>query len=338
MSIPNKMRYVAAREPGPPDVLTLAETDVPSPKPGEVLIEVGYAGVNRPDCIQRAGHYPPPPGASPILGLEIAGRVVSLGESVTQWRAGDIVCALTPGGGYAEYCTTPASFCLPLPNGLSLVEAASLPENYYTVWNNVFDRVHLAAGETILIHGGSSGIGLTAIQLAKAFGATAITTVGSAEKVAYCQAIGADHVINYREQDFVAEVAALTGKRGVNVVLDMVGGDYIEKNLKCMALEGRMVFIAFLQGSKVTVDWRHIMMKRLTVTGSTLRASPDARKTEIAASLRAKVWPLFGSGKLKPVIHRVFPFGDAAAAHALMESSAHIGKIMLDVAAQSDAP
>ena len=332
MPIPQKMRYVAAREPGPPDVLALAETEVPTPKAGEVLIEVGYAGVNRPDCIQRAGHYPPPPGASPILGLEVAGRVVALGDGVTQWRVGDVVCALVPGGGYAEYCTTPASFCLPLPKGLSLLEAASLPENYYTVWNNVFDRVHLTAGETILIHGGSSGIGLTAIQLAKVFGATAITTVGSAEKVAFCRAIGADHVINYREQDFVAEVAALTGKQGVNVVLDMVGGDYIEKNLKCLALEGRMVFIAFLQGGKVTVDWRSIMMKRLTVTGSTLRASPDARKAEIAASLRAKVWPLFGSGQLKPVINRVFQLGEAAAAHALMESSAHIGKIMLEVA------
>ena len=332
MPIPQKMRYVAAREPGPPDVLALAETEVPTPKAGEVLIEVGYAGVNRPDCIQRAGHYPPPPGASPILGLEVAGRVVALGDGVSQWRVGDVVCALTPGGGYADYCTTPASFCLPLPKGLSVLEAASLPENYYTVWNNVFDRVHLTAGETILIHGGSSGIGLTAIQLAKVFGATAITTVGSAEKVAFCRAIGADHVINYREQDFVAEVAALTGKQGVNVVLDMVGGDYIEKNLKCLALEGRMVFIAFLQGGKVTVDWRSIMMKRLTVTGSTLRASPDARKAEIAASLRAKVWPLFGSGQLKPVINRVFQLGEAAAAHALMESSAHIGKIMLEVA------
>ena len=337
MSIPVKMRYVAAREPGPPDVLAVAETDVPLPKAGEVLIEVGYAGVNRPDCIQRAGHYPPPPGASPILGLEVAGRIVALGDNVIQWRVGDVVCALTPGGGYAEYCATPAAFCLPLPKGLSLVEAASLPENYYTVWNNVFDRVHLAAGETILIHGGSSGIGLTAIQLAKVFGATTITTVGSADKVAFCRAIGADHVINYREQDFVAEVATITNKRGVNVVLDMVGGDYIEKNLKCLALEGRMVFIAFLQGSKVTVDWRHIMMKRLTVTGSTLRASPDARKAEIAASLRAKAWPLFESGRLKPVINRVFPFAEAAAAHALMESSAHIGKIMLEMTPQSMA-
>jgi putative PIG3 family NAD(P)H quinone oxidoreductase len=212
-----------------------------------------------------------------------------------------------------------------------LLEAASLPENYFTVWNNLFDRVHLSAGETVLVHGGSSGIGLTAIQLAKAFGAAVLTTVGGADKAAFCRDIGADHVINYREQDFVAEVAAITGKKGVNVVLDMVGGDYIEKNMKCLALEGRMVIIAFLQGSKVTADWRHIMMKRLTVTGSTLRASPSIRKAEIAQSLRAKVWPLFEPKKLKPVIHRVFPLADASEAHRLMESSAHIGKIMLEV-------
>jgi len=331
MSIPSTMRYVAAREPGPPEVLALAETAVPAPKAGEVLIEVAYAGVNRPDCIQRAGHYPPPPDASPILGLEVAGKVIGLGEGVATLRVGDNVCALTPGGGYAEYCTAPASWCLPWPRGLSAAEAASLPENYFTVWNNVFDRVHLRAGESILIHGGTSGIGLTAIQLAKSFGATTFTTVGSADKAAFCRDIGADHVINYREQDFAAEIATLTSKRGVNVVLDMVGGDYIERNLKCLALEGRMVIIAFLQGSKVTVDWRHIMMKRLTVTGSTLRASPAARKTEIAASLREKVWPLFESGKLKPVIYRVFPVAEAAEAHGLMESSAHIGKIMLEV-------
>ena len=333
MSIPSTMRYIAAREPGPPDVLAPAETTVPSPKADEVLIEVAYAGVNRPDCIQRAGLYPPPPDASPIIGLEVAGTIVAIGEGVTSWRVGDHACALTPGGGYAEYCTTPATCCLPWPHGLSAVEAASLPENYFTVWNNVFDRVHLRAGETILIHGGTSGIGLTAIQLAKSFGATVFTTVGSADKAAFCRDIGADHVINYREQDFVAQIAALTSKRGVNVVLDMVGGDYIEKNLKCMALEGRMAIIAFLQGSKVTADWRHVMMKRLTVTGSTLRASPQARKAEIATSLREKVWPLFESGKLKPVIYRVFPLADAAEAHRLMESSAHIGKIMLQVRA-----
>ena len=333
MSVPTTMRYIAAREPGPPEVLALAETTVPAPKAGDVLIEVAYAGVNRPDCIQRAGLYPPPPDASPILGLEVAGSIVAVGEGVSTWRVGDSVCALTPGGGYAEYCTTPATCCLPWPRGLSAVEAASLPENYFTVWNNVFDRVHLRAGETILIHGGTSGIGLTAIQLAKAFGATTVTTVGSAEKAAFCRSIGADHAINYREQDFVAEIATLTAKRGVDVVLDMVGGDYIEKNLKCLALEGRMAIIAFLQGSKVTADWRHVMMKRLTVTGSTLRASPQARKAEIAASLREKVWPLFDAGTLKPVIHRVFPLAEAAEAHRLMESSVHIGKIMLEVRA-----
>jgi len=325
------MRYVVAREPGPPDVLVLDETATPAPKPGEVLIEVAYAGVNRPDCIQRAGNYPPPADASPIIGLEVAGTVVALGEGVTEWRLGDRICALAPGGGYAEYCAAPAAWCLPYPEGLSALEAASLPENYFTVWNNLFDRVQLKAGETVLIHGGSGGIGLAAIQLAHAFGAITITTVGSDDKAAFCKTMGADQAINYRQQDFAAEVAAITGKRGVDVILDIVGGDYIEKNLKCLGLEGRMAIIAFLQGSKVTVDWRHIMMKRLTVTGSTLRASPAARKAALARSMRDKVWPLFAEGKLKPVIHRVFPLADAADAHRLMESSAHIGKIMLAV-------
>jgi putative PIG3 family NAD(P)H quinone oxidoreductase len=330
-AIPAVMHYVVAREPGPPEVLALAESATPAPKPGEVLIEVDYAGVNRPDCIQRAGHYPPPPDASPIIGLEVAGTVVALGEGVTECRLGDQVCALTPGGGYAEYCATPAAWCLPYPEGLSALEAASLPENYFTVWNNLFDRVHLKRGETVLIHGGSGGIGLAAIQLAHAIGATTITTVGSDDKAAFCKTMGADHAINYRQQDFAVEVAALTGKRGVDVILDIVGGDYIEKNLKCLALEGRMAIIAFLQGSRVTVDWRHIMMRRLTITGSTLRASPAARKVALARSLRENVWPLFAARKLNPVIHRVFPLAEAAAAHRLMESSAHIGKIMLAV-------
>jgi len=312
-------------------VLVLDETATPAPKPGEVLIAVAYAGVNRPDCIQRAGNYPPPPDASPIIGLEVSGTVVALGEGVTEWRLGDRICALAPGGGYAEYCAAPAAWCLPYPEGLSALEAASLPENYFTVWNNLFDRVQLKAGETVLIHGGSGGIGLAAIQLAHAFGAITITTVGSDDKAAFCKTMGADQAINYRQQDFAAEVAAITGKRGVDVILDIVGGDYIEKNLKCLGLEGRMAIIAFLQGSKVTVDWRHIMMKRLTVTGSTLRASPAARKAALARSMRDKVWPLFAEGKLKPVIHRVFPLADAADAHRLMESSAHIGKIMLAV-------
>jgi NADPH2:quinone reductase len=331
MPIPATMRYIAAREPGPPDVLALTEGPVPAPQAGEVLIGVSHAGVNRPDCLQRAGAYPPPPDASPVIGLEVAGIVVACGEGVTAWTIGDHVCALTPGGGYAEYCTTPASFCLPVPAPLDELEAASLPENYFTVWNNVFDRGGLKAGETALIHGGSSGIGLTAIQLAKRFGARVITTVGSDDKAEFCRGIGADHAINYRTQDFVAEVARITDKRGVDLVLDMVGGDYIARNLKCLATDGRMVFIGFMQGGRAEIDWRHVMVRRLTITGSTLRASPVARKAEIARSLREKVWPLFARGEIRPVIHRVFPLAEAAAAHALMESSAHIGKIMLAV-------
>jgi putative PIG3 family NAD(P)H quinone oxidoreductase len=329
--LPTTMRVIAVDQPGGPEAMQIAQAPVPAPRDGEILIEVAYAGVNRPDVIQRQGHYPPPPDASPVLGLEVAGKVAALGAGVMQWKIGDAVCALTPGGGYAGYCTTPAAWALPVPDGLSLAEAASLPENYYTVWHNVFERGHLAAGETFLVHGGSSGIGLTAIQLAKAFGATVFTTVGNAEKADFCRRMGADHVINYREQDFLAEVQSITGKKGVNLILDMVGGDYIERNLRALATEGRLVIIAFLQGSKVTADWRFIMLKRLTVTGSTMRASPSTRKAEIARSLRERVWPLFAQGKLKPVVTRVFPLDQAPAAHALMESSAHIGKIMLEV-------
>jgi len=330
-NLPATMRYVAMREPGPPDVLAIAEGPVPQPGPSDVLIRVRHAGVNRPDCIQRAGHYPPPPGASPIIGLEVAGTVVAIGANVVGWDVGDEVCALTPGGGYAEYCVAPAGHCLPLPSGLSLLEAASIPENAFTVWHNVFERGKLAAGETILVHGGTSGIGYTAIQYAKAFGARVIATVGSDDKAAFCRKIGADHAINYKTHDFVAEVATLTNKRGVVVILDMVGGDYIARNLRCIALEGRLVIIAFLHGSRVEVDWMPIMLKRLTVTGSTMRASPVERKVAIAAALRERVWPLYASGRVMPVIHRVFPLADAAAAHALMESSQHVGKIMLDV-------
>jgi putative PIG3 family NAD(P)H quinone oxidoreductase len=329
--IPSTMRHIAMREPGPPDVLAIGEGPVPEPGPNDVLIRVRYAGVNRPDCIQRSGNYPPPPGASPIIGLEVGGVVVATGANVSAWRDGDEVCALTPGGGYAEYCDAPAGHCLPLPAGLSLLEAASLPENAFTVWHNVFERGRLAAGETILIHGGTSGIGYTAIQYAKAFGAKVIATVGSDDKAAFCRKIGADHAINYRTHDFVAEVAAITGKRGVEVILDMVGGDYIARNLRCIAIEGRLVIIAFLHGSRVEVDWMPIMLKRLTVTGSTMRASPVERKVAIAAALRERVWPLYASGRVLPVIHRVFPLAEAAAAHALMESSRHVGKIMLEV-------
>ncbi len=333
MPLPATMRYIAMREPGPPNVLVPAEGPLPALKPGEVLIAVAYAGVNRPDCLQRSGAYPPPPDASPIVGLEVAGRIEAIADDVTEWTVGEEVCALTPGGGYAQYCATPAGCCLPLPPGLSLQDAAGVPENYFTVWYNVFDRVHLTAGESILIHGGTSGIGLTAIQLAKAFGATVFTTAGSADKVAFCRTMGADHAIDYKTQDFVAEIARITGKRGVDVVLDMVGGDYIERNLKSLALEGRLAQIAFLQGSRVELDLRHVMMKRLTFTGSTLRASPLARKVALARSLRDQVWPLFAEGKLKVVVQQTFPLAEAAKAHALMESGTLIGKIILVVAA-----
>jgi putative PIG3 family NAD(P)H quinone oxidoreductase len=332
-ALPQSMQYVAVDEPGPPERMHLARGPVPLPREGEILVEVAYAGVNRPDCIQRAGHYPPPPDASPILGLEVAGTVAAIGDGVTQWRIGDSVTALTPGGGYAQYCTTPAGWALPMPQGLSLCDAASLPENWFTVWHNVIERGRLAAGESFLVHGGSSGIGLTAIQLAKAWGATVFTTVGSAQKAQFCAKMGADHVVNYKEQDFQAEIARLTAKRGVDLILDMVGGDYIERNLRSLALEGRLVIIAFLNGSKVTADWRFIMLKRLTVTGSTMRASPAERKVGIARDLRERVWPLLADGRVRPVVTRVFPLAQAPQAHALMESSAHIGKIMLEVRA-----
>jgi len=331
MSLPTMMRHIVAREPGPPDVLTLTDGPVPKPKAGEVLIEVAAAGVNRPDCLQRAGAYPPPADASPIIGLEVAGKIVACGESVAEWRIGDVVCALTPGGGYAEYCATPAGFCLPIPKGLTPIEAASLPETFFTVWNNLVDRGRLRRGETALIHGGTGGIGLTAIQIARHLGATVIATAGSDDKAKFCVAMGAAHAINYRSQDFVAEVARITGNRGADVVLDMVGGDYIEKNLKSLALEGRLVIIAFLHGSRVEVDWRRIMLRRLTVTGSTLRASPQERKVAIAQALRRDVWPLIERGDVKTIVHKVFPLAEAAGAHTLMESGAHIGKIVLAV-------
>ena len=294
-----------------------------------MLIEVAWAGVNRPDCAQRAGTYPPPPDASPVLGLEVSGRIVATAHDVDDWKVGEAVCALVPGGAYAQYCTTPAAWCLPVPHGLSLEQAGSLPETFFTVWNNVFDRARLAKGETFLVHGGTSGIGLTAIQLAKAFGATVFATAGSADKVAFCLEMGADHAIDYRTQDFEAEVARITAKRGVDVILDMVGGPYVEKNLRSLALEGRLVQIAFLQGSKVTLDLAHLMMRRQTITGSTLRPRPVAEKAAIARNLRDKVWPLIEAGKVRPVIDRTFPLAEAAAAHRLMESSAHIGKILL---------
>ncbi|MFO1302600.1 MAG: NAD(P)H-quinone oxidoreductase [Burkholderiales bacterium] len=325
------MRYVDIREPGPPDVLHVVEGPVPQPRPGEVLLAVEWAGVNRPDCLQRAGAYPPPPGASPVPGLEVAGRIAALGEGVTGWSVGDQVCALTPGGGYAEYCTTPAGFCLPLPAGLSMREAACVPETYFTVWYNLFTRIRFEPGESVLIHGGTSGIGLTAIQLCKAFGAIVYTTAGSDEKVAFCRKTGADHAINYKTEDWAAEVWRLTGKKGVDVILDMVGGDYVQKNLRSLANDGRLSQIAFLKTGVVEIDMRLIMMKRLTVTGSTLRASPEARKVALAHSLRERVWPLFAQRKLAVTIAQDYPLADAAKAHALMEGGTLIGKIALKV-------
>ncbi|MBI3515744.1 MAG: NAD(P)H-quinone oxidoreductase [Proteobacteria bacterium] len=329
--LPQQMQFVDMTAPGAPDVLVPATGPLPAPKPGEVLVKVAAAGVNRPDVIQRQGNYPAPPGASPILGLEIAGTAVALGDSVTDWKLGDTLCALVTGGGYAEYCAAPAPQCLPVPQGFSMIEAGALPETFYTVWANVFVRGHLQPGETILIHGGSSGIGTTAIQLAHAFGARVIATAGSDEKCAACRTLGADVALNYRTEDFVKRAKELTQGKGVELVLDMVGGDYLQRNVSALAVEGRLVQIAFLKPSKVEFDFMPMMLKRLTLTGSTLRARSVADKAEIARALREKVWPLLDQGKIKPVIHATFPLAEAAKAHALMESSAHIGKIVLTV-------
>ena len=329
-ALPETMRQIVFSGAGGPEVIGVERAAVPQPGAGKVLVEVVAAGVNRPDCIQRAGSYPPPPGESAIPGLEIAGRVVALGEGVEGLKIGDEICALVGSGGYADYCLADAALCLPKPKALSLVEAAGAPETYFTVYDNVFTRGRLKAGEMILIHGGSSGIGSTAIQLAKHAGATVIATAGSQEKCDFCKSLGADHAINYRTQDFVAEVKAITQKRGVDVVLDMVGGGYIPKNISIMATEGRLVQIAFLQSGVVeTFDFRPVMMRRLTLTGSTLRARTLAQKKAVADALRENVWPLLDAGKVKPLIHATFPLDQARAAHELMESSAHLGKILL---------
>lgn len=328
-ALPKDMRHIAMTAPGGPEVLTLATGPVPRPAAGEVLIRVAAAGINRPDILQRTGNYPPPPGASPILGLEVSGAVAALGPEVTGLNEGDEVCALVAGGGYAEYCVAPAPQCLPVPKGVSLVDAAGLPETFFTVWSNVFDRGRLGRGESFLVHGGSSGIGTTAIQLAHAFGARVFATAGSPEKCAVCRDLGAERAIDYRQEDFVAVLKEATQGRGVDVILDMVGGPYVEKNLRSLAPEGRLVQIAFLQGSKVTLDLAHLMVRRQTLTGSTLRPRPVADKAAIAHNLRDKVWPLIEAGKVRPIIDRTFPLAEAAAAHRLMESSTHIGKILL---------
>lgn len=330
-NLPVTMRYVAADAPGGAEVMRIATGALPQFGTTDVLIKVAYAGVNRPDIAQRSGNYAPPPNASPVMGLEVSGEVVGLGVDVSAFKLGDQICALTPGGGYAEYCAAPAAHCLPIPAGLSMLEAAGVPENFFTVWVNVFETCKLKSGERFLVHGGSSGIGLTAIQLAKAFGAEVFTTVGNDEKAAFCKSVGADHVFNYKTQDWMAEIAAITGKQGVNVILDMVGGSYIEKNLRSLAMEGRYCFIAFLEGGKVEVDFRPLMMKRQTITGSTLRARPDAQKAAIAVALKEKVWPLIAAKTVKPIINKVFELADVVSAHQLMESSAHIGKVMLKV-------
>ncbi|MFN3853142.1 MAG: NAD(P)H-quinone oxidoreductase [Phreatobacter sp.] len=329
--LPATMTAIAIPVPGGPEALVPETRPVPQPGAGELLVKVVAAGVNRPDVLQRAGGYPPPKGASDIPGLEFAGEVVARGEGAGRFAVGEQVCALVAGGGYAEYAVVHESNALPVPAGVSMVEAAGIPETFFTVWSNVFDRGALKAGETILIHGGTSGIGVTAIQLAKAFGARVLTTAGSDAKCAAATALGADVAINYRSQDFVQAVKEATGGRGADVILDMVGGDYVQKNLDCVAADGRIVQIAFLNGSKVTVDLRALMLKRVMFTGSTLRIRDIAFKAALAEALRAKVWPLFGAGTVKVVMDSTFPLVEASKAHARMETNAHVGKIVLTV-------
>ena len=355
MIIPSQMQAIEISTPGGPEVLRPGRRPVPSPAAGEVLIEIAAAGVNRPDVLQRKGGYAPPPGASDIPGLEVAGTIVAIGPQdhnksaphdhsksapqdhnksapqVTGWKVGDEVCALVTGGGYAEYVTAPAVQCLPVPKGLTLVQAASLPETFFTVWVNVFERGALKNDETLLVQGGSSGIGVTAIQMARALGHRVFVTAGTAEKCAECEKLGATRAINYRTEDFVAIVKQLTGGHGVDVILDMVGGDYVPRELACLAIDGRLSLIAFLGGSKTSLDLGDILRRRLTITGSTLRPRPVEFKATVARALREKVWPLIEAGKIRPVIYRTFALEEAAAAHSLMESSEHVGKIMLNV-------
>ncbi|HMK66352.1 MAG TPA: NAD(P)H-quinone oxidoreductase [Thermodesulfobacteriota bacterium] len=325
------MHYIDHGQGGPASCLQMKQGSLPELKAGEVLIEVAYAGINRPDILQRAGAYPPPPDASPVLGLEVSGRITAKAADVTDFDLGDLVCALVPGGGYAEFCAVPATNCLPVPRGLTLLQAAALPENFFTVWTNVFERGRLQPGEIFLVHGGSSGIGLTAIQLAKAFAAKAYTTVGNAEKVEAVLKAGADGAINYRESNWLEVLTGLLGKQKVNVILDMVGGSYTQQNLTALAIEGRLVQIAFLQGARMELDCMPILIKRLTFTGSTLRPRSIEEKASIARALLTRVWPLLESRKVSPVIYKVFPLKEAQKAHELLETSTHIGKIMLEV-------
>jgi len=329
IAIPEQMDAIVVDEPGEADVMQLSTLDTPKPGAHEVLLKVAAAGINRPDVMQRKGMYPPPPGAPETLGLEVAGTVVALGDSVSTLSIGDEVCALVAGGGYAEYCIAVPELCLRIPRGMEMAAAAALPETFFTVWTNVFERAGLQAGETFLMHGGSSGIGTTAIQLAKQFGARVIVTAGSGEKCQACLDLGADAAINYRSEDFVERIAELTDKKGVDVILDIIGGDYLPRNLKSMAVEGRLVQIALQRGPKTEMNLLPIMLKRLTLTGSTLRPRSIEEKAKIAQALLAKVWPLLDSGKIKPLVHAQFSLAEAAEAHRMMEASNHIGKIVL---------
>jgi NADPH2:quinone reductase len=325
------MRAIEITRPGQPEVLQLCERPVPELKSGEVLIKVHAAGINRPDVLQRLGHYPVPPGASDLPGLEVAGEIVDGDLSGSSFKKGDMVCALVQGGGYAEYCAAPLAQCLPMPAGLSAVQAASLPETFFTVWSNVFDRSGLSEGETLLVQGGTSGIGVTAIQMASALGHTVYATAGTDDKCRACESLGAARGINYKTEDFVAVTKELTGGKGVDVVLDMVAGPYVAREISCLADDGRIALIALLGGAKAEVDLGQVLRRRLSISGSTLRPRPVAFKARIAHSLRERVWPLIEQGKIKPVIHKTFKLEDAAQAHALMESSTHIGKIVLEV-------
>ncbi|MBI3451744.1 MAG: NAD(P)H-quinone oxidoreductase [Rhodospirillales bacterium] len=330
-TVPAEMTVIEISKPGKPEVLVPGCRPVPRPGEGEALIAVAAAGINRPDMLQRAGHYPPPPGAPDYPGLEIAGTVVAVGSGVAWPKVGDKVCALVAGGGYAEYASVPAPQCLPVPKGLSMIEAAALPETFFTVWSNVFDRGRLRAGERFLVHGGASGIGTTAIQMAAAMGAEVYTTAGTPEKCAACAKLGAKRAINYKQEDFVAVIKEQTGD-GVDVVLDMVGGDYTNRSLSILRPDGRLVQIAFLKGSKVEIDLNPLMRKRLTLTGSTLRPRPVADKGVIAGALKEKIWPLIEAGRIRPVIHATFKLAEAAKAHAMMEADTHVDKIVLEVA------
>ena len=331
MSLPKTMRAIEISEPGGPEVLRACTRPVPEPGPGQILIRLAAAGVNRPDAAQRAGTYAPPPGASDLPGLEGAGEVAATGPGVSAWRVGDRVCALLPGGGYAEYAVCDAGHALPIPKGLDMVRAAALCETFYTVWVNVFRRGRLTGGESFLVHGGTSGIGTTAIQLAHAFGARVFTTAGSDEKCAICRDLGAELAVNYRESDFVAAVKEATGGRGVDLILDMVGGDYIARNISALAMDGRLSMIAFLGGPKAEVNFAQVMVKRLTLTGSTLRPQSDQAKAGIADDLRRKVWPLLDAGTIAPVLDSTFPLEAAAKAHERLDAPGHVGKIVLEV-------